>query len=339
MLNTCFNSLNAVNKNVKTLLGVFSVLLLSAAAAPSPAPSAADPLLPELAIQEVQKGPNGNQYQAGDRISLQVTLKAEESMNENAITLGLPKGGPTLEDQGWYLDPNTQTLNGTLRFIVSPVQVGPLTLPSLFIAYGEGKPFARTSTYSIQVSAPKSEPGAKPELLPIIAIGLPFRYWLLLFVSTAILTFLGYQLYQRYRKNQARAKPVHIPVVTPEPDHVIALQKIDQIFASYPFSIPNLKPVSFGCSEVLKEFFSRRFKIDAAESTTDEMIELLRREALNKDNLKEIQNLFLDLDLIKFTSEENYQSIKEEKYLELKVKSQMIVQKWKLQIESRGETP
>jgi hypothetical protein len=66
------------------------------------------------------------------------------------------------------------------------------------------------------------------------------------------------------------------------------------------------------------------------------MIELLRREAISGESLREIQVLFQDLDLVKFTKVENYSHFDSAKYQDFKVKSQLIIQKWTLHSLPRG---
>ena len=121
-----------------------------------------------------------------------------------------------------------------------------------------------------------------------------------------------------------------VPVMKKESDHALALRSLELLFKKYPFSYENLKPVSFGISEILKNFFSSRFTIDAREATPDEMIALLRKEAIPREGLQEILNLFNDLDLIKFTKESDSGHFKEHHYQDFKIKAQSIIQKWAL---------
>jgi hypothetical protein len=346
MQNVCCTFLSAVSKSARNLLLGFGILFLleanlafadpstnaskssetsaSALASPSPSPDLTQVSL--LPLSEAQKNPNKT-YQIGDRISLLVEMKGNLVENGDKLSLKLPDGSSKLEEQGWYVDPSTQYLNGIFRFIASPIQTGSLTLPTLLITKEDQTVIGRTATFSIQVTGPEKK--ENPELIDITSSALPAKYWVLFsLLALIVMGLVSYGLV-RFLKNR-RKKPKFMPDVPVELDHLRAIRKIDSFYQNFPYAIDNLKPVAFGVSETLKEFFSSRFKIDATEATTDEMIELLRKEAITNENLREIQLLFQDLDLVKFTKSENYGHFDESKYLDLKLKAQAIILKWKL---------
>ena len=346
MQNAYFSFLNVVNKNARRviLLGILVTTLGAADPSPSVSPSPeATPTsdltqVPEFTLQEAQKNVSKDQYQIGDRISLLAEIKTSAIENGEKLSLKLSEGSSKLEEQGWYVDQSTQFMGGIFRFIVSPIQTGTLTLPTLLVLKEDQTIIGRTSPFSIQVTGPAKAEGKAPELLALSATDLPAKYWVIFsIIILLVLCAIAYAFVYFLRKR--RKKPlVRVPQAPTESDHAIALRRIERLYEEFPYSRSNLKPLSFGLSEVLKTFISKRFKVDASESTTDEMIELLRKEAITGANLREIQMLFQDLDLVKFTKNENYSHIDEAAYRELKVKSQLIVQKWALATTSpRGD--
>ena len=190
----------------------------------------------------------------------------------------------------------------------------------------------------IQVSGPEGDKTKPAELIDPSVIGLPTKYWILFSVlGLGVILGLGYFIRKALK---GRKKPnAPLPKIQLDPPHVMAMKKIDALYRKYTYDRENLKPVSFGVSEILKEFFSERFKVDAREATSDEMIELLRREAIQGENLREIQLLFSDLDLVKFTKNESYSHFDEDKYNEFKVKANLIIQKWALRVHSSEVKP
>ena len=344
MQKVCYIFLSVVNKNVKkpfyalTISLLFLATLSLASELPTSTSSPTPDLtsVPQLALQEATKNAAKN-YQIGDRINLLAEIKASGLENGAHLSLKLPEGSSKLEDQGWYIDPSSQYLNGSFHFIASPIQTGSLTLPTLLVVNDDGLTLGRTSPYSVQVTGPEKKDNAKAELLEITQSSLPGKYWVLLMAFILAIVAGGAYGVSRYLKTR-RKKPTSIPQPVVEADHVIAFRKINNLYQTYSYDLENLKPLSFGISETLKEFFSRRFNIDATEATSDEMLELLRREAITGENLREIQILFQDLDLVKFTKTENYSHFDALKYQEIKVKSQLIVQKWTLQTKPQGPT-
>ncbi len=337
MLKPCYFFSNDVKRSVKIGLLALFAILTSGAADPNPQPTPA--ALPELTLHEVGAGDPTHEFQVGDRITLQAELK--EAALDAGQTLELKPADPNLklEDAGWYLDPSTLNQSGVFRFIASPLKGGALTLPSLLISKTGSPPLAKTIAINLKIKETKGQPNEKPDLLDVVNVPLPPLYWVILLAGSALLFALIFWLIRRYLKNRAKPKPRDIPIIPVIPDHEIALRKLDDLFSGLPFNPENLKIFSFGVSEILKEFFSRRFQIDALESTSDEMIRLLRKESLSPDQIREIQNLFLELDQFKFIKVESYPSVSEETSENIKIQSRLIVQKWAFISKGTGETP
>ena len=340
-----FNSLNAENRNVR--VSFFLALLLnlnpalaetkgaegedsarSTVAEPSSAPMSAEAIaaLPELPVHVIQKNANGEIYQLGDRVPVYAEVNTELAQGQNNFELKVPEGGSSLEDQGIYLDPNAQYLSGNLRFVISPIQPGKLTLPMLLVLREDKTPFARTAPFTLQVNAVKEEKKEPAQLIDVVPVSLPTKYWVLLGVVILGLAGLIAYLIRRYLKS--RKKHIEVPPIRIEAENIIALRGLEQLYQKYSFSDVNMKPIAFGISEILKVYFSKRFQVDAVEATTDEMIDFLRKESLGNDGLKEIISLFQDLDLVKFTKTTYTSANSENLYQEFKVKAQAIVQRW-----------
>jgi hypothetical protein len=339
MLKDWFVFSNAVKTNVSRALFGVALTISCAVSLPSRADESAAALLslPELELKVVQKNATGSQYQIGDRITIFVELKPDWLTTSPSFSIKLPDGASKLEDQGWYLDSQTLIVSNSLQFIVSPIQTGKLTLPTLLLLNEDKTAIARTSAFSIQVAGPaeKKEPSA---LIDPVAVSLATKYWILIGLVSALIIATSTYYFRRYLKNRKKDKPVILPNVLIDPEHVVAMKALDQLYVSYPYSQQNLKPVAFGISEILKHFFSVRFGIDANESTTDEMIALLRRESLTSDQLREVLSLFNDLDLIKFTKNEDAYHFTDANYAEFKIKAQSLIQKWANRINHHGDS-
>ena len=292
--------------------------------------------VPEVALMEVGGSGATQRVKLGDRMILQAELKGVGDIAGQTVTIKSVDEGIELENIGWYLVQGTLSQNGSVRFIASPLKIGTLTLPPLLIVGKDNQTLAKTIPLSIVVEGPTASSDEKPQFIDVITVKLPLRYWLYLGVLISALIMLIRFLYLRYLKNRQRKHHEVRTPLPPEPDHILALRKIDELYTRNPFSPENLKVVSFGLSEIIKEFFSKRFKVEALESTTDEMLMLLRREALSGDQLRAIQLLFLELDQYKFTKIEDYPPVYEETQSNLKVKATLIIQKWALVNKQEG---
>lgn len=336
-------------KNARAGARVFLAALLIAtgtasaeepAAASSPAPGGTPAALsssglPVLTIHEAAAPSPDHQIRIGDRVTLQLELGTLDPGQAKTV-LKAEDASKKPEDSGWFIDPSTLNQGGVLRFVASPLKGGELPLPSLVLYAPEDRAIARTAPLTLKVAAPAQSDSGKPDLLDVLPVDLPLRYRILLVFLLAGLAVAGYFGYRAWKRRQRAEKPAKLPLVQKEPDHLAALRKLDILFDAHPFTPANLKIVSFGVSEILKEFFSRRFRIDALESTTDEMMALLKRESLSHEHLREIRNLFDELDLYKFTDIGSYPRVYPEIHEGLKLKAQIIIQKWTLVIAQPG---
>ena len=290
--------------------------------------ASAEEILPTLTTEIIQKNQSGPQYQVGDRIQLNIRVPLELSQDLNAALLKFTDDKTTLDQQGWYLDPSVQIINGNLRFIASPIKTGKLILPELIILKDETHPIAKTTAINVDVAELTQSPNNPPALLDTISISLPLRFAI---VGILILLLIFGCLYYFYKKHlnqkklEIRTSKINVP---PTPDHVIALRDLNLLYEQYTFSKENLKPVSFGVSQILKNFFSARFKVDAKESTTDEMMSLLKQESVPEQDLKIIRDLFYNLDIIKFTEISHHQQYQKTDYLEFKEIAKKLIESW-----------
>lgn len=282
---------------------------------------------PLLQTEVVEKN-QSTSYQVGDRIQLNIRIPIELSQELGSVQLKSLDEKTSLDQIGWYLDPSPQIINGNLRFIASPIKTGKLVLPELAIIKTEGKMIAKTSSIAIEVAELAANPSSTPALLETIPISLPLKFAILgafILIGLIFACYFAYKKYKQTRKPEPVAPEIKIP---PTPDHVIALRELNLLYEQYSYSKENLKPIAFGVSQILKNFFSARFKVDAKESTTDEMISLLRGESLSSQDLKKILGLFQNLDLIKFTELNYHQHFQNGDYLEFKDQARNLIETW-----------
>jgi hypothetical protein len=288
--------------------------------------------LPEAPVAEVNRNANGNQYQIGDRITLEARVPA--GLLETGDSIQMSEDGGK-ENPQWLVDPYPEIVQGSVRFVVAPVQTGDLDLPKLQIIREGRGPVAVTGLYRINVTGPSAEPGKTPELFPVIEVSLSWAHRILLLVLVLMMGVLAYLIYRALRKRKPAQTIAPTPAAPRETPDQLATRRLEALFKEHPYSLMALKPVCFGCSEILKDFFSARFQVDASESTTREMLSLLRESGVDRDSLREIETLFANLDLVKFTREENFKHMNEVDYSSLREGTLLIISRWRTVI-ARG---
>lgn len=323
MRNDCSSFSNAASRSASALLSVWLLLVsgpLVRAATETPRP------LPEAPVAEVNRNANGNRYQIGDRITLEARIPSGLLEAGDSVQIS---GEDGKESPQWLIDPHPEWVQGIVRFIVAPVQTGELDLPKLRISREGTGPIALTGPYRISVSGPAAEPGKTPELFPVIGISLSWMHRILLALLLLSIGGVAYLAFKRLRNRKQPLQSPEVPAPLRETPDEIAVRKIELLFRENPFSRAALKPVCFGSSEILKDFFSARFSVDASESTTREMMALLSGAGMARDSLREVEALFATLDLVKFTREENFAHLNEVDYSSLRSSALLIIARWR----------
>jgi hypothetical protein len=341
MSRPCSITSKAENKGARRIR-IFAILLLALPASgwaeppvSSPSPAQATAPTIELEVREASARESEKEIQVGDRLTLQAELKGTPIEPGEKLVLK-PLDEKAFQDSGWFLDSSSLNQGGSVRFIASPLKGGDLVFPALSISDESGKLLAKTRPSSFKVKGFELVQEEEPKLLDVISISLPKRYLVFGFLLFLSIAFLLWGLWKRF---QAARRAIPSPPLAPirvELDHERAIRRLEELFDGHPFDPDTLKPLSFGISEILKEFFSKRFHVDALESTTDEMLNLLRREALTLEQLRAIQLLFTELDHFKFLKTSDYPRVTEETRTNLKIKATLIIQKWALQPKVEG---
>ncbi len=174
-------------------------------------------------------------------------------------------------------------------------------------------------TNSLAINVDNIQVNKDEEIKDIMPIYRPPFNWLLFFGIIALMLFVlaliggGIYLYVRWKKN----KPVQI-FEEPEviiPPHEIALQKLMQIKEEKIWQKGQDKLFYTQLTDVLREYFTARFDIQAMEMTSYEILTVLQtnnEEA--KIMLDKLKQIFTTSDMVKFakqqsTIEDNEQSI------------------------------
>ncbi len=106
---------------------------------------------------------------------------------------------------------------------------------------------------------------------------------------------------RRYRKN----KPVFIEPEAPKiPAHIIAIEKLEKLKQEKLWQEGKLKLYHSSLTDILREYIENRFKIQAMEQTTDEIILGFRNVAIDNESKLKLKQVLLLADLVKFAKEQ-----------------------------------
>lgn len=190
------------------------------------------------------------------------------------------------------------------HFTITNFEEGEKALAPFVFRYLEGNDtlFAQTNAIPIVVTAPEVD--VQKEFRDIAGVqDIPF-HWLEFFVYYVIVFVLilvgviGYFVYRKWKKRPAPAPiPVQAPVI---PAEVIAFEKLDQIKAKKLWQAGQIKSYYIELTSVIREYIDNRYKIDAEEMTTTEILQAIQLTDASQDARIELMKLLQLADLVKF---------------------------------------
>jgi hypothetical protein len=139
------------------------------------------------------------------------------------------------------------------------------------------------------------EPAAPPAPRPLLERNWPFFIGIIVLVSTvlaAALTWLGIRWWQRRAATRAaRPRP---------PAHEVAYAKLAQLAAEGLIERGEFVALAVRLNEIAREYFGLRFSFDGLDMTGTECLAALEGKPLRGLHLREIDDLLVTTDLVKF---------------------------------------
>jgi len=102
-------------------------------------------------------------------------------------------------------------------------------------------------------------------------------------------------------KNTAPELKIELP---PIPAHIIAFEKLDKLKEQKLWQEGKLKLYHSALTDILREYIENRFKIQALEQTTDEILFGFRNVSVDEESKAKLKSTLLLADLVKFAKEQ-----------------------------------
>ncbi|MCX8081207.1 MAG: hypothetical protein N3F09_08230 [Bacteroidia bacterium] len=135
-----------------------------------------------------------------------------------------------------------------------------------------------------------------------------YFYWGLglLALIAGIILFWYYRI---KKKKKTTTQPVSL-----EPPHVIALRELEKVKKEAVWKENRTKEYHSLISDILRAYLERRFKFNALESTTDEIMHVMKSKVVTAEQKENLENILKLSDLVKFAKwtplpEENERSV------------------------------
>lgn len=246
-------------------------------------------------------------YRAGDTIPFRLNRmgapagEAGQTASDSPLQLK-PVGEESLQKAGFWLvqAPTLSQLNGA----VVAGNAGELTLPAFDLTSADGAVLGRTLPQVIRVSpADPNDPENKPQQEVIPARDLPMPVWTLVTIVGLVgmvLVIAGYFLVRALVRYWRRRKALRsaAPALTPEAE---CLARLKELEASGMMIRGEWKQFAFALSEIFRQFLNEKFGIEALESTSEELLQLLRPLQSRTAWFTQVPEWLAGLDEVKFT--------------------------------------
>jgi hypothetical protein len=121
--------------------------------------------------------------------------------------------------------------------------------------------------------------------------------WVFLAIVAAALVWVILKLIKRFRKSGKE----DIPVINPDPAHVIAFRELEKLKNEELWQKGEVKLYYSRLTEILRQYLENRYAVYSLEMTTSETLEALIKTGFKKDeNYTDLKNILNGSDLVKF---------------------------------------
>lgn len=204
------------------------------------------------------------------------------------------------------LEPDTTTLDNAIKvrhkFIITSFDTALYYIPP-FVLYNESGDTVESNALSLKVFTLDIDT-TQYELAAIKTVyEPPFNwkgFWRIVGYVVVALLLLGliYWLVRRYAKRRAGA--VSEAPVEERPAHIVALEQLDALRESKLWERGEPKNYYTALTDIIRTYVGRRYEVNAMESTSDEIIAMLKAQQLDKEHVGQLRQLFEVSDLVKF---------------------------------------
>lgn len=179
------------------------------------------------------------------------------------------------------------------EFILDPVRI------DYRINDGEIKSIETNRSY-LTVESVFKDPSKKAEdirgVKGVLTLEIKYRFWILTGLAVLLSLILFFYFYQQFKKQNPNL-PAPVPVISPEKE---AMQALNELFDSDLLKRGLVKVYFFKFSEILRIYFEKRYRIQAVESTTYEIMLLLKDADIDSALRRKINDVLESADLAKF---------------------------------------
>jgi len=148
------------------------------------------------------------------------------------------------------------------------------------------------------------------DVKPVISIPYNWKILVLIIVGALILLAIIMFVYKKYFKKESEEEKIVKRIVLPP--HKIAYKKLGKLESEKIWQSGNIKEFHSRITEIIREYFEKRFGFNSLEMTTDETLNELRNKNIDEDVIGIVRKFLENADMVKFAKFIPMPSVNEE---------------------------
>lgn len=240
-------------------------------------PKQAGPKLPDTpeSVPPVTSMPK-----VGDRLRFQVDLPP--TLKQERLQVELAPNEPNPDPNAWGVEPEAKIVSGlgenpgnTVTITAIPLKPGSQPFPRILLKDpGTGQAVAELTPTPLEVGSviQQGDPRATQPEAAEPPVGLPFPFWVVVAMAVLAVLLAAALIYGIVRLIKNRRAKIPFIAKPLRPEDEIALEALAKLEQEDWLAKGLYKPYYFRVSEIMKAYIGARYKFDALESTTSELL-------------------------------------------------------------------
>jgi len=252
----------------------------------------------------VKANTDSSDYLIGDHINFTLTISYSDdinivnpffrdSLNKFEIINEVPVGKARSDNKNQLIYKYTLTYFDSAEITIPPIQVFYRSKSDTTLKSIQSDSF-QIRVHKLSVKVEEDIKDVKPPLkIPFDWVSLAI--WILIGL---LILLIAYFVYKKYFSRKAEEEIVKPKIILPP--HEEALMKLDQLNREQLWQKGFVKEYHSRITEIIREYFEKRFNLPALELTTSEQLEYLKMIPEAKDILAVTESFLTNADLVKF---------------------------------------
>jgi len=240
----------------------------------------------------------------GELIKYTLLIEKDENIQVQVPGYGVDLGSFEIHDYKGIKQQRTKKGRVLIQteYIITTYDTGEYKIPPITIEYTmpdkkTKKIYSQEIKIKVKPTMPQNAKDIKDIKPPInLKVDLSKYLWIL----TVIFLILLLGIIGIMHWNKMKKSPLEENIKYIRPPHEIAYEQLNRIEKSTLLAQGLIKEYYTQLSDVIRQYIESRYKIDALELTTQELIKEMKIRELNEEHIELIQHFLEECDLVKF---------------------------------------